>query len=410
MNGKVIYITSYFPFGHHEIWTSKELSSLTNVGVEILVIPRMGTGSVFHASSRKFLPYTLAVPFLNRQILVIAIATSLRYPLLLVKITLWIFQQSNTWVDFVKGLVVLLKSIYLATLLKDEEIAHIHAYATSTVAVTAFILSRLLQKPWSFTLHTSSIIREDYRRSFRAQMEAAQFARTMSEEATRKLLEFMGSGYADKVKMVYAGENCEGELPAPFARKGYFVIATPAALLPHKAHQIALKASRLLLDRKVSNFKWYFYGEGPLRSVLENQIKEMGLDGIVELVGKIDHEELLDKYRAGQIDIVVMTSMRVNGTNEGIPAALREAMIFGIPVISTNSGATVELIGDEAGMQVEQGNAVATADAIQKLLEDNEFRNIQGQRGRDRIFTKFNATLIAQRLRTLFLGEADCGI
>ena len=218
------------------------------------------------------------------------------------------------------------------------------------------------------------------------------------------MLDLVGEVYAPKIKVVHLGVNCESESVNSTNKKTTsFVIATPAALIPHKGHQIALNAGRLLLDRGVSNFMWYFYGDGPLKPVLAAQISALGLENVAALVGTIDHSKLLDLYRCRQIDAVVLTSVKTeDGVQEGIPVSLMEAMAFEIPVIATDSGGTLELIGGGAGMAVPQKDATAVALSIERLIRDSEFRRSQGRLGKIRVSENFNALICAQRLSQLF--------
>lgn len=406
MESKVIYVTSYMPFGHGEVWGIREALALLDAGVDITIVPRSASGNVLHREASKLLSHTLSAPLLNRQILTAFLRTALGRPALLSELISWTAQQSNTVNDFVKGMVVLPKSLYLAEKLQGMGGAHVHAFGTSTVAVLAYVLSRILGVTWSFTLHASSILRPSHRRSFDAHMKSARFARVISRRVATELLAFMGEPYAEKIKMIHLGTDCSLDPSAVPEDRDLFVIVTPAALLPQKGHQFAVVASRLLVDRGVNNFKWYFYGNGRLEEALASQIRSLGLENQIALAGIIDNADLMNLYRTQQVNVVVLPSVDTQGIPEGIPVSLMEAMACGVPVVATDCGGTTELVVDGAGLIVPQRDGAALADAIERLLTHSAFRQTLVQRGRAVVVENFNASRIAQELKVVFAEKA----
>ncbi|MNL26702.1 putative teichuronic acid biosynthesis glycosyltransferase TuaC [compost metagenome] len=87
---------------------------------------------------------------------------------------------------------------------------------------------------------------------------------------------------------------------------------------------------------------------------------------------------------------------------EGIPVALMEAMAAGVPVISTPTGGTAELLGEGAGMLVPPEDAPAIAEAIARLLRDPEARRAQVQRGREKVASQFSIQASVDTLSALF--------
>jgi len=403
--GKVVYVTSQIPYGNGEVWAINEMSALIDAGLDLIVVPRTGSGDVLHTAALQLLPRTMKVPFINAKILKTLMITLLGSPIEFVKIISWIGRQSNTWLDLLKGIVVMPKSLFLARLLRDQGISHIHAYSTTSVAVVAQILARLLQVPWSFTLHSSSIIHQGYRKSLHAHLESARFVRVISRKIADSLIHFIGSAYSSKIKVVHLGVPCRNAAPIPTVNKEKFAIGTPGGLLPHKGHEYALRASRLLLDQGISNFTWYFYGEGDLRTSLTAQINSMGLTSFIKLEGMIDNKELMRLYGIGEIDIVVLPSIEANGIHEGIPVSLMEAMSFGIPVIATDCGGILELIGNGAGIAVPQRDERAIAEAILRLMNDRNYFYRQAERGKEKIANEFNIGKSAHHLVQLYLSE-----
>jgi len=86
----------------------------------------------------------------------------------------------------------------------------------------------------------------------------------------------------------------------------------------------------------------------------------------------------------------VLTSITSGFQPEGIPVSLMEAMSYAVPVVATDSGGTLELIGDGAGVNVPQKDSINLAKEIKRFIEDNEYHDIQGNKGRKKIADDFD--------------------
>lgn len=110
-----------------------------------------------------------------------------------------------------------------------------------------------------------------------------------------------------------------------------------------------------------------FVGDGPLRTVLEKMVDELGLRNVVHFLGfKPNPYDWMAKA-----DLLVLTSDR-----EGLGNVLVEALHSGLHVLSTDCGAGIHdvLLDNCYGTIVPVGNADALAHAIVDLL--NKPRNI----------------------------------
>jgi glycosyltransferase involved in cell wall biosynthesis len=54
--------------------------------------------------------------------------------------------------------------------------------------------------------------------------------------------------------------------------------------------------------------------------------------------------------------------------------AVAEALSYGLPVVSTRTGAIPDLVGDEAGVLVEPGDVYALGDALARVIGDPALR------------------------------------
>jgi glycosyltransferase involved in cell wall biosynthesis len=401
MNKKIVYITSYFPFGKSEVWAANEINSLLEQGNEIIIIPRTGQGKILNKDSIKFTSNLIDLPFMNWTIFIFLFRTILFKPFLFLKLLIQIIKQSNSIIDFVKGVIILSKSLFLAKILKRRKIDHIHSFSTTSTAVMAFILSSNLKVPWSYTLHTSEILNSHFKRSILFQSRSASICRTISQRTANDLSDFIGPSLSKKIAMVHLGVNVKGFKNEKSIINDPFIIATPAALIVPKGHVYAIEAAKKLIDIGVSNFKWMFYGSGPLLNELQKKVKELNLINHCYFPGNIDHHQLLNKYKNNKVDIVVISSISTD-VPEGIPVSLMEAMSYEIPVIATDCGGTKELVDGESGILVNQNDSEAIANAIIELTNNHEYRRKIGKNGRNKIKQDFDTLKNAKDLIKLF--------
>jgi len=133
-------------------------------------------------------------------------------------------------------------------------------------------------------------------------------------------------------------------LSEPFKNDVINIVAL-GVLLPVKGYDKLIRAAKLLKDDYVS-FKIRILGNGDLEEELRAQIKELSLDDEVELMGF--HYNPFPFLRHS--DVFVMTSV-----SEGLPTALCEAMILGLPTVVTDCSGCRELVDNgEFGIMVPQ--------------------------------------------------------
>ena len=87
--------------------------------------------------------------------------------------------------------------------------------------------------------------------------------------------------------------------------------------------------------------------------------------------------------------------------------ALAEGMYFGKPAVTftiPGSGVNYVSIDGETGIEVENRDTEAYADAIRKLGEDEVLRRRMGEAGRKRVEEHFLNTQFRENIRNLFRG------
>jgi glycosyltransferase involved in cell wall biosynthesis len=147
-------------------------------------------------------------------------------------------------------------------------------------------------------------------------------------------------------------------------------------LHPQKGWDI-LVAALALLRSQVPAVRAVIAGEGPRADALAEQVRALGLDRTLGLVGPDPDAAAL----LAAADVVVVPSVWESG-----PLVLAEAMWLGRPVVSTPVGFAPELLGDgEAGRLVPAGDPVSLACAVEAVLEDPAAARSMGEAGRRRV-------------------------
>jgi len=138
------------------------------------------------------------------------------------------------------------------------------------------------------------------------------------------------------------------------------VIGTISRLTEIKNLSLLLKAAKTLGDGE--NYYFTIYGDGELRSELEEESIELGIDQRVKFMGWCENAE--NAYPT--FDAFVLTS-----TNEGTPHTIIEAMASGIPVVATNVGGIKDMIENgKTGFVVNPDAHEEIVEAIKRLIAD----------------------------------------
>ena len=149
-----------------------------------------------------------------------------------------------------------------------------------------------------------------------------------------------------------------------------FAIICPANLIPVKGHIYLIEAISQLLEEGYK-IKLLLAGEGILKKELQAFVVERRIKNNVCFLGQLSHDALLAQYANASIHLMVLPSVDLgNGEHEGVPVSLMEAMSYGVPVISTETGSINELLLKEYELTVSDKNANALAEKI-KLIYNN---------------------------------------
>lgn len=385
---RLLYLTEHLPTGSGETFFIPEIDALLAAGHAVHIVPVMDRGPSRHPDARRLLGHTTRIPLRSPAFALGVLGEMLRHPR-----TAWrLLRHPDRPEQRGGNLRSTLKSLYVAGLARRWGVRHIHAQWADYPATLAQAVSALTDIPWSLTLHRYDIVADN---RLAEKLRDATFARFISESGLRLAEAIAGPEALARAGVLHVGVTIPAA-PAPEATVPRLVC--PANLVPVKGHAVLLEAVARLRERGI-DAELDLAGDGELRETLAAQIVKLHLDDRVHLRGVVPHDALLAAYAAGAVMAVVLPSLDLgHGLHEGIPAALMEAMSYGIPVISTTTGGIPELCGEDAGLLVPPGDAEALADALARVLCDAALRRRLGANGRARVCESFNATRIAAEL------------
>ena len=143
------------------------------------------------------------------------------------------------------------------------------------------------------------------------------------------------------------------------------------------ARAVKIKRPDRLLGaaRRTPDVSYLVGGDGPLRAGLEERAPAN-----VQTLGWVEPGDFWSRC-----DIAVLTS-----DNEGVPTALVEAALAGIPAVATNAGSVSDAVLDGVTGLVVEKNAGAVAEAVRYLADDHAARHRMGAAARERALVEFS--------------------
>jgi glycosyltransferase involved in cell wall biosynthesis len=282
------------------------------------------------------------------------------------------------------------------------KIRHIHTHFGWSASSIALMANRLLGIPFSLTLHAHGIFIN--RLLLAAKLQHAQFVVTISEYNRQFLKKLIPeNSLDDKIYVIRSGIDPDVFTPSSETQKDEdeLTIVGVGQLAPRKGFHVLIEACHHLAERGVP-FRCYILGEGEERSRLEALIDHYNLREQVLLPGRVFQEEL--RQILARADVSVLPCVRAkSGEQDGIPGVLMEAMAMQLPTISTPVSGIPELITHERnGLLTPPGDAVALADALQRLKHDPNLRQKLGKTGRETVINRFNLYRLAEQMDRLF--------
>ena len=403
----VAYILLRFPY-LTETFIAEEIRAIQSKGVRVMIVSLLKPESgLVQPHSHELLPFTWHAPGLMS--------------LALWKAQLWfLFRTGRLYFDLLvtllrrpyrsqpllllaKRVVIFLKAVAVAHKLKGSEVQLLHAHFAWLSGAAAWICSRLLELPFTVTVHAYDVFASTDLLDLIC--SEAQHVIAISEY-NRRVIAGLGIRSSASISVIRCGVNPSQFEPRRRTQRGSPIneplkILSVGSLTEKKGHRYLIEACELLNVRGV-DFTCTIIGGGAEEPVLRKQIERDCLQGRVKLQGARLHSETLAAY--AQHDVFVLAStVAANGDRDGIPVVMMEAGATGLAIVSTRISGIPELVLDnETGSLVPPGDAPALAEAIALLAAKPDLRRELGENARALVESKFNLKRNVQQLTNLW--------
>jgi len=159
----------------------------------------------------------------------------------------------------------------------------------------------------------------------------------------------------------FAGKGVKGKIREEFGiSDDEVIIGNVAALAPHKDYFTFLETAKILSSKIKAKF--LIAGNGPMKSKIENRIRELDLGSHVIMLGfRSDLESIY-----ADLDVLLFTSQE-----EGLGSSILDAFACRVPVVSTNAGGIPEIVINEVtGLSAPVKDSTLLALNVQRLISN----------------------------------------
>jgi len=406
---KVAYILREFP-SISETFILREMYWIRQQGIEVHIyalFPPPDHHSPIHKQARELLPVTHYSAYLNWEVIKAQFCFLGRSPFRYLRaLSKTIWHTCREPGVLLRALAIFPKSVRYALQMEEAGIRHVHAHFVWLEAISASIVTDLLDITFSICPHAFGLFRRNHR-DLRLQLENASQVVTVSAYNQAYIDGLCPHISADGVELVRCGLEANRWQPPSRPKDNRPVqILSLGRLIRKKGHAYLIDACALLAEQGIA-FQCRIIGEGRGRKQLQAHIARRGLQGHVMLVGALDQGQVLRLCQASDIFVLACVTAQ-DGDQDGIPVALMEAMACELPVVTTPVAGIPELVRDgETGLLVEQRDVAGLAGAIECLIVDQGMRERLGKRARQTILSQFEIQRNVTKLAALFRRVSD---
>ncbi len=237
---------------------------------------------------------------------------------------------------------------------------------------------------------------------YRAMLRLADCV-VVNSEAVAQRVRLQRAARPGRLVVIPNGVDLTRFAPVPGSARspaGPVTIGTLGNLRPEKGLAHLMQAAALVRET-CPRARFVVWGDGPLRPELERLVRQLSLDGLVELRGATAEPEAALR----ELDIFVLPSL-----SEACSNALLQAMASGLAVVATGVGGTPAVVTDgETGLLVAPGDPAELARAILRLVEEPALADRLRAAARATTRTRFATDRMLDRFQGLYRRLLDAG-
>ena len=262
-------------------------------------------------------------------------------------------------------------------------ITHIHSHFGTNSSTTA-LFARMLGGPtYSFTAHGPEEFDHPIRLSIEMKVRYAHAVVAISMFGRSQLYRWCRREDWSKIHVVHctvASKFLQQEVKGT-TQAGRLL--SVGRLCEQKGQLVLIQAVKKVIDAGI-DLHLRLIGDGEMRSDIEFEIKQLGLEQHVQILGWKGESEIIEEL--DRAELFVLPSFA-----EGLPVAIMEALAREVPVISTYVAGIPELVKpDETGWLVHAGDSESLSMCILAALKTSSTeKQVLGRSGKRKIVDEF---------------------
>ncbi|MGH1485108.1 MAG: glycosyltransferase [Cellvibrionaceae bacterium] len=290
----------------------------------------------------------------------------------------------------------------LADKLKRANVSHIHMHFAHVPTDIGMYAAGLAGITYSLTAHANDIFERGW--LLKRKVSRSKFFATISNFNIDWLVR-LGAD-RNKLGVVRCGVDSEQfNLREQKPKSSPVTFGFLGRLVEKKGTHILIDACAQL-NEDSDDFVIQIVGDGPLEQELKTQALDKGVAEKVLFLGAKPHSEI--SHWLESLDYFVLPCVKdAQGDMDGIPVALMEAMLKGVPVISTDISGIPELvIGDDTGLSANNNDVNHLATILrQACAESNDITLDRVEKAEQLVRLEYDLKSNAKRLGNLITAE-----
>lgn len=277
----------------------------------------------------------------------------------------------------------------------------IHCVWATMPATAGWLLSRLVDVPFTMGAHAYDVFKSGGDRLLDLKVKEARMIHTTTFSCQKRLLE-IGTP-PEKIRLIRRGLDTFPAMKALRKPRQVIRLIAVGRLVPKKGYD---ELFRILAHchRRGLPFAFRLVGGGVLADHLRRQREALGLTQCVDLVGKIEFDQVSTHYAWADV-LLFSGKVAPDGDRDGLPNVIPEAMAWGLPVITSPVAGTTEAIThEETGLVASLDDPGDWMAHIQRLSHDDTLADALRQRARAWVEANYDNQKNARRLADVLKG------
>lgn len=197
-----------------------------------------------------------------------------------------------------------------------------------------------------------------------------------------------------KISIIYNGVDTTefSKVPLNITKKKFTVLCVSRLIKRKGIDHLITAIPEIISAHK--NMCVVIIGEGNQEHALKELSHKLHVEQYVEFLGYVAHENLAQYYQSSNVFVLP-------SKNEGMSNTILEAMAAGLPIITTSTGGTQELI-DNNGIIIPSEDSSSISKAILSYIQRPELNKMHSINSRN-ISEKFNWSTVADNYLKIYM-------